>query len=418
MSRRPTSSASMFGGAGGRDSRASVSTLQGLRSALRPDSQKTDGDSIASAQPDDKRTMKGLNDRLSGYLGRVRQLEKSNTELEDKIKEILKRRGKMTDRDWEEIEKPLVELRKQVRQKTMENARLILQIDNSKLANEDFKNKLETEVVARQNVDRDVADLRKVIDDTQLSKMQLESQIEAVREELAYLKKDHRDDVMSLRLKVKDSDVTVEVDSPESNLASTLNKIRAQYEKVADKNREDTETWYSKRFDNIKIEVAKNTESIQSSKNELTDLRRQKQSLEIDVQAISQMILSLEENLRDTEGRYGHELGRLNRVLQQLESELSQVRAQVERQANDYEALFNVKMKLEAEIESYRKLLHGIDSTGDFTLEHALKSEPPQKEPAKKSKGKEVAPKEKTEDKAQPDDKAHKPDGPAQSPAK
>ncbi|XP_048091545.1 keratin, type I cytoskeletal 18-like isoform X2 [Alosa alosa] len=363
MSRRPTSSASMFGGAGGRDSRASVSTLQGLRSALRPDSQKTDGDSIASAQPDDKRTMKGLNDRLSGYLGRVRQLEKSNTELEDKIKEILKRRGKMTDRDWEEIEKPLVELRKQVRQKTMENARLILQIDNSKLANEDFKNKLETEVVARQNVDRDVADLRKVIDDTQLSKMQLESQIEAVREELAYLKKDHRDDVMSLRLKVKDSDVTVEVDSPESNLASTLNKIRAQYEKVADKNREDTETWYSKRFDNIKIEVAKNTESIQSSKNELTDLRRQKQSLEIDVQAISQMILSLEENLRDTEGRYGHELGRLNRVLQQLESELSQVRAQVERQANDYEALFNVKMKLEAEIESYRKLLHGIDST-------------------------------------------------------
>jgi len=363
MSRRPTSSASMFGGAGGRDSRASVSTLHGLRNALRPDSQKRDGDNIASAQPDDKRTMRGLNDRLSGYLGRVRQLEKSNTELEDKIKEILKRRGKMTDHDWDEIEKPLAELRKQVREKTMENARLILQIDNSKLANEDFKNKLETEAVARQNVDRDVADLRKVIDDTQLSKMQLESQIEAVKEELAYLKKDHRDDVMSLRLKVKDSDVTVEVDSPESNLAGSLNKIRAQYEKVADKNREDTETWYSKRFENIKIEVAKNTESIQSSKNELTELRRQKQSMELDVQAICQMIVSLEENLQDTEGRYGHELGRLNRILQQLESELGQVRAQVERQADDYEALFNVKMKLEAEIESYRKLLHGIDNT-------------------------------------------------------
>lgn len=58
--------------------------------------------------------------------------------------------------------------------------------------------RLETEHVARQNVERDVADLRKVIDDTQLSKMQIESQIEAVREELAYLKKDHRDVTNSL----------------------------------------------------------------------------------------------------------------------------------------------------------------------------------------------------------------------------
>lgn len=52
---------------------------------------------------------------------------------------------------------------------------------------------------------------------------------------------------MSLRQKVKESDVTVEVDSPESNLADTLNKIRAQYEKVAEKNRDDTESWYKRR---------------------------------------------------------------------------------------------------------------------------------------------------------------------------
>lgn len=52
---------------------------------------------------------------------------------------------------------------------------------------------------------------------------------------------------MALQKKVGDSDVTVEVDSHESNLGNTLNKIRAQYEKVAEKNREDTESWYKKR---------------------------------------------------------------------------------------------------------------------------------------------------------------------------
>ena len=65
--------------------------------------------------------------------------------------------------------------------------------------------------------------------------------------------------------------------------------------------------------------------------------------------------------MQDTEGRYGRELARLNRLLQQLESDLGQVRDQVERQSEDYQALLNVKMKLEAEIESYRCLLHGID---------------------------------------------------------
>ena len=43
-------------------------------------------------------------------------------------------------------------------------------------------------------------------------------------------------------------------------------------------------------FDNIKVEVAKNTESLQSNKNELNDLRRQKQLLEIDVQSMNNMV--------------------------------------------------------------------------------------------------------------------------------
>lgn len=384
----------MFGGAGGRDSRASVSTLQGLRSALRPDSgrpgNRDDVDNAPAAPADDKRTMKGLNDRLSGYLGKVRQLEKENRELEEKIAELLKKRGNATDHDWDQITKPLEDLKKEVRQKTMDNARLILQIDNSKLANDDFKNKIDTEVVARQHVERDLAELKKVIDDTQLSKMTLESQIEGAKEELAYLKKDHGDDVAVLRQKVRESDVTVEMESADSNLADTLNKIRAQYEKVAEKNKDETDNWYMKKFDNIKVEVAKNTECLQSTKSELTELRRQKQMLEIDVHAMSTTILSLEDTLRDTEGRYGHEVSRLNRLLVQLETELSQVRETVERQSDDYQSLLNVKMKLEAEIESYRRLLQGIDNDGEFALEQALMNATPPPKSKKNKKGEET----------------------------
>lgn len=44
--------------------------------------------------------------------------------------------------------------------------------------------------------------------------------------------------------KIKDSEVKVEIESQNSNLAEMLNKIRKQYDKVAKKNQQETEDWY------------------------------------------------------------------------------------------------------------------------------------------------------------------------------
>lgn len=51
--------------------------------------------------------------------------------------------------------------------------------------------RFDNEVAIRQSVEADIAGLKKVTDDTNLSRMNIESEIEAVREELAYLKKNH-----------------------------------------------------------------------------------------------------------------------------------------------------------------------------------------------------------------------------------
>ncbi|KAI4875513.1 hypothetical protein NFI96_009694 [Prochilodus magdalenae] len=360
---RSNSARSVFGGAGGQGTRASVSSLQNLRNALRPESQHQPppGGASGNVPNDDKKTMEGLNSRLSGYLSRVRKLENSNRDLEEQIRELLEKRGQTADRDWDEIEKPLADLKKELREKTMENARLLLQLDNSKLANEDFKNKVDTERIQRQNLERDIADLKRLIDDTQITRLNLESQIESAREELAYLKKDHREEVAVLKEKIKDSNVTVEVDSSQSNLSDTINKLRDQYEKLAEKNREETNEWYKNKFENIKVEVERNTESLQTSRSELNELRRQKQMKEIDIQALQNTIISLEETLKDIDGRYGREMAYLNRHLQKVGDELTKVREKVEQQAEEYQALLNIKMQLEAEINSYRQLLGGTD---------------------------------------------------------
>ena len=66
--------------------------------------------------------------------------------------------------------------------------------------------------------------------------------------------------------------------------------------------------------------------------------------------------------MRGVEQRNNMEIEKYNGIIMHLEGELTNLRANINQQTQDYEALLNMKMKLEAEIATYRTLLDG----GDF----------------------------------------------------
>ncbi|XP_060732983.1 keratin, type I cytoskeletal 18 isoform X2 [Tachysurus vachellii] len=309
---------------------------------------------------EDKETMRGLNERLAGYLSQVRLLEETNSNLEAQINEVLTERRAAGQRDWSGYEKTLSTLRDQVKEMTLDNARLMLQIDNARLAADDFKVKLEAEVVVRQGVEQDTINLRKMIDDTHMNSMKLESEVESLAEELIYLKKNHEEDLENVKGQIRDSNVDVQMDAVKGqDISETMEKIRKQYEKAAQKSQEETEAWYQNKFESISSEVRRNTDALQQGQCELNDLRRQKQGLEIDLQTMHSMNRSLEDTLNETMGRNSQNINNHNMVIQQLEAELAEVHAQVTRQGAEYQALLNIKSKLEEEIATYHSLLEG-----------------------------------------------------------
>lgn len=68
---------------------------------------------------------------------------------------------------------------------------------------------------------------------------------------------------------------------------------------------------------------------------------------------------ALEGQLAETESRYSLQMNQLQTIVNTLESELSQMKVDIERQSRDYEMLLDTKSKLEFEIAVYRKLLDG-----------------------------------------------------------
>ncbi|XP_053711160.1 keratin, type I cytoskeletal 13-like [Synchiropus splendidus] len=310
----------------------------------------------------EKATMQNLNNRLATYLEKVRSLEAANAKLEKQIREFYEQKGPAAERDYSNYWAIINDLKDKINAATISNANILLQIDNSKLAADDFKTKFEHELMMRQSVEADIANLRRLLDQTTLTKADLEMQIEGLQDELAYLKKNHAEELAAMRSQLT-GQVNVEVDAaPQQDLNKVLEDIRSQYESITDKHRRDQEAWFNEKSATLNKEVAISTETIQTSKTEIGDLRRTLQGLEIELQSQLSMKAALENTLAETEARFSAMLAGYQNTINMLEGELANVRASIEQQGQDYKMLLDIKTRLEQEIATYRGLLETEES--------------------------------------------------------
>ncbi|XP_059817993.1 keratin, type I cytoskeletal 19-like [Hypanus sabinus] len=317
--------------------------------------------SSSSALTNEKQTMQSLNDRLAAYLEKVRTLEKGNAELELQIREFYQQAGPST-RDYSEYWATINSLRDQINELILTNSGIMLQLDNSKLAAEDFKTKFETELSIRMSVENDINGLRMMLDNLTLERSQLEGDIENLKEELIYLRKNHEEELRSLRSQMS-GNVSVDVkDDNSMDLLKILADIRGKYEAMVSQQKAETDEWYKQEIANKQQEVAVNEGAIDGEKSRLTELRRSCQGLETELSTLQSIIASLERNLDEVDMRFGGERDKLQMTINGLEAELGAIHAKLVSMSAEYEQLLNIKSRLEAEIETYRRLLGGFGS--------------------------------------------------------
>ncbi|XP_040325260.1 keratin, type I cuticular Ha1-like [Herpailurus yagouaroundi] len=70
---------------------------------------------------------------------------------------------------------------------------------------------------------------------------------------------------------------------------------------------------------------------------------------------------SLENTLTETEARYSSQLSQVQYLITNVESQLAEIRSDLERQNQEYQVLLDVRARLECEINTYRGLLESED---------------------------------------------------------
>ncbi|XP_072240448.1 keratin 98 [Leuresthes tenuis] len=348
---------SVYGGAGGHGTR--ISSSQGGYAPMSGYLNHTDGLDL-HVGANEKATMQNLNDRLASYLEKVRSLEKENEGLEKQIREWYQSRTVVCN-DYSSYFATIEDLKDKIRVASRLNARILLDIDNAKLAAEDFKVKYENELTMRLAVEADTASMKRALDDLNLNRMDLESQYESLKDELIMLKRNHEEELAILRSRMG-GQVNVAVDAgPSTDLNQVMTEIREHYEGVIAKNRKELESWYTNKITAVEKDVVTHTEILVTSRTEMKELKATLQRLQIELQSTLSMKASLEGTLEETQARYAAQLANLQSTVTSLEVQLSQIHANITSTKQEYDMLLDLKTRLEMEIAEYRRLLDGED---------------------------------------------------------
>lgn len=304
--------------------------------------------------------LSNLNSRFQSYISKVRYLEETNKKLEEKIKERTKRamESKVKASDIEEI----YHMRKQIDDLTVTKANFQVERDNLRGDAMELKQKLEEENSIRNELDDELTRLRKDVDDATMVRTDLERKIETLREELDYNKKVHHEEQKQLKKQIEQQGLQVEVDGPTADITEMLRQIRAQYDQISIKHRDEAEQWYKKKCEDLEVKQKNNGKELEKTSNEINEYRRQVTNLEMELESLRGTNEYLERNLQDVEKRYELDLTNHQNRLNRMQNDLDKATIELKRHISEYKNLMTIKLTLEKELEGYQNLLDEEDN--------------------------------------------------------
>ncbi|CAI5689474.1 unnamed protein product [Oreochromis niloticus] len=316
----------------------------------------------------EKQELVGLNDKFVALIEKVKHLENEKRRLETKLK-ILREQEDYNGKVEYLVKQLENELEQQI--ETLKSDQNKLQPELQEIQDEvdDTKKRYEDQLAKRADLENDFIVSKKEVDEGHLEAVALAVDLEDMMRTMAFLRLAFDEEIKELESRIQNKTVVLQDNTRRSlDMDQFIKAVENQYATMATRTREEAEQWNQRKMESLVQTVGEREQEVRDIKREISDLLRLIQRLTADLESLKRKEEALMNDLDDARKEGEENLNKARENIALLEDALKRTRQDLASLIRDHQELLNIKLAMDIEINTYRKLLEGEEQRMSYLM--------------------------------------------------